>query len=134
MKLFLTRQTGFYAIASPIDVWINGEKRMSIQNQQTKEIELPDDSDSVTVQVRFSFLLRSPVYSIPPSPMKSYTVVMNPQLIQIYLALFASMIIFPLVLKSLWLTLIILILFGFFLKNMASKAYLLKENIHGETV
>lgn len=132
MKLFLTRQTGFYAIASPIDLWINGEKRMSIQNQQTKEIELPDES--VTVQVRFSFLLRSPVYSIPPSPMKSYTVVMNPQLIQIYLALFVSMIIFPLVLKSLWLTLIILILFGFFLKTMASKAYLLKENIHGETV
>ncbi|MGM0124242.1 hypothetical protein IGI37_001616 [Enterococcus sp. AZ194] len=132
MKLFVTRQTGFYGMGSPIDLLVNGEKKTVLQHQQTKELDLPNKP--LTLQIKFSFLLRSPIYTIQPSPIKSYTVVMNPKLIQIYLILFVSMLCIPLFLRSLWLMLILLVLFVFFLKNMASKAYLLKENTHAETV
>ncbi|KAF1296104.1 hypothetical protein BAU15_12305 [Enterococcus sp. JM4C] len=132
MKLFITRQTGFYGMGSPIEVVINGQKRVALFHQQTLELDLPDKP--MTLQIKFSFLLRSPVYTIQPSPMKSYTVVMNPKLIQIYLLLFASLLLLPLLLKNMWLILILLIFYIIFLKNMTGKAYLLKENTHGETV
>jgi hypothetical protein len=123
MKIRFTRQTGFYGMGSPIQLLINGEPAFWLNNDQSKELEL---EESFTVQAKF-YLLKSPVYHIE-KPKKAYLITMNPKVVRIYLLLF--LLFLPLFTRNIVISLLLLILFIFFLIRGLKQAYLIKEDPH----
>ncbi|MFV0559549.1 MAG: hypothetical protein ACK5NA_02410 [Enterococcus sp.] len=129
MKLRMTRDTGFYGMGSPLQIVIDGKVAAHINHQEVKEIQLEDQP--ATIQVKFYFL-KSPVYQLDPSvPIKSYTIVMNLQLVRIYILLFLAMILLPFLFRSLLFVLIFLVGYIILFSRMMGKAYVLKEDHYG---
>lgn len=121
MKVTVRRNTGFFAMGSPLTIKANGQKSPLFQ-QQEKVLELPD-TDMQTLQVSFS-LLKSQPYELSGRRDVILEVTMNPAFLWVYVLLFALLLVAsrgvgPLVAG--------LILYVLIMYRLCGRAYLIKE-------
>lgn len=121
MKVTLIRNTGFFAMGSPLTVKANGQKSLLFQNQE-QVLELPD-TGTQRIQVGFS-LLKSQPYELSNQHDVTLEVTMNPAFLWVYVLLFALLLvasrgIVPLVAG--------LVLYLLLMYRLCGRAYLIKE-------
>ena len=130
MEVRVTRKTGFYGMGSPIKVILN-DKTFMLNHEQSKTLTITEETCSI--QVSF-YLLKSKVYRFQPQKEPLDLIIqMNPKMIQIYLILFGFMLLMPLLLRSIAVSILLIVLFIGFLLKFLHQAYIVKENGHGTT-
>lgn len=130
MNVHVTRRTGFYGMATPIEVLKNGERWFMIANNSQKTLNITENQ--VEVQVRFYFMKSEVLYLKNDASDKELEITMNPVLLSNYLVFFLLMLLIPLVGVSIAGILIVLLLYFTFLFFMLKKAYVIKEIDDGE--
>lgn len=128
MDIRFTRHTGFYGMGSPLEILIDGQVVSTIQQNETRQLLVSDTAKSI--QIKF-FWLKSPRYEIiNTGSLKDYEIIMNPQLIAIYVVLFGLMLCLPLAFYSLAASVVLIIAVLATISHFLNKAYLLKEHIY----
>ncbi|WP_086347442.1 hypothetical protein [Candidatus Enterococcus clewellii] len=125
MNVHVTRRTGFYGMATPIEVLKNGERWFMIANNSQKTLNVTENQ--VEVQVRFYFMKSEVLYLKNDASDKELEITMNPVLVSNYLVFFLLMLLIPLVGVSIAGILFVLLLYFIFLFLMLKKAYVIKE-------
>lgn len=127
MKITFTRKTGFYGMGSPIQLRINDQNHVSLNHDQSVQIET---QAPFTMQIVF-YWLKSPVYTVT-DPKEAYVITMNLLVLQIYPFLFLGTAIGMFYWQN-WLyslaAAVLLIGFFFYIKN---RTYAIKEERHGK--
>lgn len=125
MIIKIKRTTGFFGMGSPLQVLVNNEVITNISEKQTKEINI--QNSPFTIQIKF-FLLKSPLYTFSSEEKElAFEIIMNPRLIQIYVALFLVSLFIPVMLKSIAVSVLLVLLYFLFIIRQLKKAYLLVE-------
>ncbi|MBL1228547.1 hypothetical protein IW492_04780 [Enterococcus sp. BWB1-3] len=126
MIVHFTRKTGFYGMATPIEVMKNGERWFLITNNSEKMVEV--NENEVEVQVRFYFMKSDVFLLANNSAEKELEIKMNPILVSNYLFFFFLILVAR---GSYWGVLILLALYCIFLFSVLKKAYVIKEKTDG---
>ncbi|MTD38992.1 hypothetical protein GIX45_10145 [Erwinia sp. CPCC 100877] len=125
MLIECSRNTGFYGMGSPLELRKNNDHWVYLTHNQTKTMEIKE-SESV-LQVRF-FLLKSRPYLVKDTGrLVRLEIQMNPQVVFIYLLLFAAFLVVPLFRVSIIGAFFLLLCFLVFLVTFMNKAYIIKE-------
>ncbi|WP_291291031.1 hypothetical protein [Enterococcus sp.] len=134
MKRKITRNTGFYAMGSPLEVLVDGQKAAWINQQETIELEL--DSHQ-RLSVRLFFLKSKEISLTDLKPATSLEIKMNPRLITFYvlfyIGLFLLVALFSLS-RQLWVfAAFFLYLVGYFFLGITyrKQAYVIEEVTNG---
>ncbi|MHC5217394.1 hypothetical protein ACYSNR_12115 [Enterococcus sp. LJL128] len=129
MKLYITRKTGFYGMATPITVLKNGEKWFAIGNNSAKTVEVLENE--LDLQVSFYLLKSEPFHLKNDGLDKELEITMNPMLVGNYLIFFVLMLLIPATRMPLIAILLFLVLYFVFLITSLKKAYVIKEKSNG---
>lgn len=124
MEINLRRNTGFYGMGSPLKVTINGKTVGSIKHQETKQFQIPEDTADVAVAF---YWLKSKSFHLAKRHSANLEITMNLQMIQFYLVMFVLFLVVPAMLKSLWVLVLLLIIYGWLLASFMKQAYQIKE-------
>ncbi|MBL1224397.1 hypothetical protein [Enterococcus sp. BWR-S5] len=125
MDVHVTRKTGFYGMATPIEVLKNGERWFMIANNSEKTMEVSEEQ--IEVQVRFYLMKSEILYLKNDASEKELEITMSPILLSNYLVFFVLMLMIPLVGMSIAAILVFLLLYFIFMFFMLKKAYIIKE-------
>lgn len=125
MNVHVTRRTGFYGMATPIEVLKNGERWFMIANNSVKTLDVSESQ--IEVQVRFYFMKSEVFYLKNDARDKELEITMNPILLSNYLVFFILMLLVPLAGMSIAAILLFLLLYFMFLFFILKKAYVIKE-------
>ncbi|MGC6769950.1 hypothetical protein [Enterococcus sp. LJL51] len=129
MKLYITRKTGFYGMATPITILKNGKKWFAIGNNSTKTVEVLENE--LDLQVSFYLLKSEPFHLKNDGLDKELKITMNPMLVGNYLIFFVLMLLIPATRMPLIAILLFLVLYFVFLITSLKKAYVIKEKSNG---
>lgn len=129
MDVHVTRRTGFYGMATPIEVLKNGKRWFLIANDSQKSLEVSESE--IEVQVRFYFMKSDVLYLKNDGLDKELEITMSPILLSNYFVFFMLMLLIPFVGISLLGVLLFLLLYFIFLFFMLKKAYIIKEIDNG---
>lgn len=121
MKVTVMRNTGFFAMGSPLTIKANDQKSLLFQ-QQEKVLELPD-TGTQTLQVSFS-LLKSQPYELSKQQDVTLEVTMNPAFLWVYVLLFALLLVASRGIVPLLAGLVFYLLIMY---RLCGRAYLIKE-------
>jgi hypothetical protein len=128
MKVWMTRNTGFFGFASPLQLYQEKQKRFLLNEGESKELSFEPDEE---IQVKF-FLLKSKPYLLSEKDAnQELEIRLNPQVKYRYLSLFVLFLFIPLLQLSLVLVFLILVVYVLFLINAVSKVYVIKERSDG---
>ena len=129
MEVQITRKTGFYGMGSPLLVKKNQKSWFSIQQNQTKIVEVTE-SEAI-IQVSFFALKSKPFKIYPTESVLQLEIIMNPALISIYLILFFAIALSAFLKLSILGVLILLVMYIIFFFFMLKQAYIVQEVGHG---
>lgn len=88
MKRKIIRNTGFYAMGSPLDLLVDGQKVARINHQETVELNLNSDN---RLSVRFSILKSKEIALADLHAETPLEIKMNPRLISFYVLFYIGL-------------------------------------------
>ncbi|KAF1301495.1 hypothetical protein [Candidatus Enterococcus willemsii] len=128
MQIYLKRATGFFGMASPLTVSINGEKQTMISNNQEKQLIVPKRA---ILQVSFFWLKSNQIELTEANAGQRFVVTMNPFILQAYICFFLLTSLFGFVLNQVVGLLICLVAYACLLPYVMKKVYVIKEDTYG---
>lgn len=128
MEIYLRRATGFFGMASPLALYVNGEKYTTINHNEEKKVQVPESS---VLQIRFFWSKSNQMQLSDTNSVQRLVVTMNPFVLQAYVCFFLLTSFFGLILNQPVALLIGIFIYGCLLPYVLKKVYVIKEETYG---
>lgn len=130
MQLTFKRNTGFYAMGSPLTVTKNNKKWFLLNQNEQVNKEMTETE--ISVQVSFYLLKSKPKFIQNDGQEHFFEVRMNPAFQYSYLVLFGLMLLLPVVYRSFLGSILIVLIFIGFMLVFFKQAYVIEEFENGK--